>query len=91
MFHVDTSDPPLLMLHGDQDPQMPINQSHELQGRYESVGLESELIVGHGAAHGGAAFFAPENTERVAAFLDAHLRQARLNATAGRPSANSDR
>jgi acetyl esterase/lipase len=91
VFHVDGSDPPLLMLHGDQDPQMPINQSHELQGRYESLGLESELIVVHGAAHGGSEFFAPENTERVAAFLDAHLREARLNAAAARPSANSDR
>ena len=74
VFQVDASDPPLLMLHGDQDPQMPINQSHELQGQYESHGLESHLIVVHGAAHGGDVFFAPQNTERVAAFLDAHLR-----------------
>lgn len=75
VFQVDASDPPLLMLHGDQDPQMPINQSHELQGQYESHGLESHLIVVHGAAHGGDVFFAPQNTERVAAFLDAHLRE----------------
>jgi acetyl esterase/lipase len=74
VFQVDASDPPLLMLHGDQDPQMPINQSHELQGQYERHGLESQLIVVHGAAHGGDVFFAPQNTERVAAFLDAHLR-----------------
>jgi acetyl esterase/lipase len=75
VFHVDSGDPPLLLLHGDQDPQMPINQSHELQGQYESHGLESELIVVHGAGHGAPAFFAQENSERVAAFLDAHLRQ----------------
>ena len=30
--HVDPRDPPLLLFHGDQDPQMPINQSHELEG-----------------------------------------------------------
>lgn len=75
VFHVDASDPPLLLLHGDQDPQMPINQSHELQGAYERQGLTAGFIVVHGAAHGGDAFFAPENVERVAVFLDEHLRR----------------
>ena len=73
MFQVDASDPPLLLLHGDLDPQMPINQSHELEGAYERLGLDAELIVVHGAAHGGDAFYSPENVERVAAFLNAHL------------------
>jgi len=79
IFRVDASDPPLLMLHGDQDPQMPINQSHELQGQYERTGLKAELIVVHGAAHGGDEFFTPQNNDRVAAFLDAHLRRAELS------------
>jgi len=35
VFQADRGDPPLLLLHGDQDPQMPINQSHELEGAYE--------------------------------------------------------
>ena len=39
VFHIDATDPPLLMLHGDQDPQMPINQSHELHGVYDEHGL----------------------------------------------------
>ena len=30
IFHVDRSDPPLFMLHGDQDRQMPIDQADEL-------------------------------------------------------------
>ncbi len=75
VLHVDGTDPPLFMLHGDQDPQMPINQSHELQGAYEQQGLDASFIVVHGAAHGGDAFYAPANVERVAAFLDAHLRR----------------
>jgi acetyl esterase/lipase len=57
--HVDASDPPLLLFHGDQDPQMPINQSHELQGAYEKAGRPATLHVLHGVAHGGEAFFAP--------------------------------
>jgi acetyl esterase/lipase len=74
VFHVDAGDPPLLLLHGDLDPQMPINQSHELEGAYERQGLDAELIVVHGAAHGGDAFYSPENVERVVRFLDSHLR-----------------
>lgn len=74
VFHVDAEDPPLFLLHGDQDPQMPINQSHELQGAYEKAGLAAELIVVHGVAHGGSEFYAGTNFERVAAFLDSHLR-----------------
>jgi acetyl esterase/lipase len=75
VFQVDAHDPPLLLLHGDQDPQMPINQSHELEGAYERAGLEAKLIVVHGAGHGGGAFFDAEHTNLVAAFLDEHLRR----------------
>ena len=75
VFQVDMRDPPLLLLHGDQDPQMPINQSHELEGAYERAGLDAKLIVVHGAGHGGGAFFDAERTKLVAAFLDEHLRR----------------
>ena len=69
VFHVDRNDPPLLLLHGDQDPQMPINQSHELEGAYEKLGLNVDLDVLHGVAHGGDAFFAGEHLERAVKFL----------------------
>jgi acetyl esterase/lipase len=75
VFQVDAGDPPLLLLHGDQDPQMPINQSHELEGAYERLGLEVDFIVVHGAAHGGDAFYAKENLDRVERFLGAALRR----------------
>jgi acetyl esterase/lipase len=74
VFHVDAADPPLLLLHGDQDPQMPINQSHELHGAYKALGLEVYFEVVHGAVHGGSQFFDPERTALVNAFLDRHLR-----------------
>jgi acetyl esterase/lipase len=67
--HVDRSDPPLLLLHGDQDPQMPINQSHELEGAYRKLGLDVDFHVLHGAAHGGEAFFAADALERALKFL----------------------
>ncbi len=73
VFHVDRSDPPLLLLHGDQDPQMPINQAHELQGAYEKLGLPVQFIVMHGAAHGGPAFTASSTLDAIDRFLREHL------------------
>ena len=68
--HVDREDPPLLLIHGDQDFQMPINQSHELQGAYEAVGNAAEFVVVHGGGHGGAVFYEPSMMEIVSEFLN---------------------
>lgn len=69
VFHVDRRDPPLLLLHGDQDPQMPINQALELYGAYQKLKLPVQLEVVHGAAHGGAAFYDVERMAVVKKFL----------------------
>jgi dipeptidyl aminopeptidase/acylaminoacyl peptidase len=66
---VDKGDPPLLIFHGDQDPQMPINQSHELQGAYAKLGLDVAFTVVHGSAHGGQAFYSGANLDRAVAFI----------------------
>jgi acetyl esterase/lipase len=80
VFHVDNGDPPLLLLHGDQDPQMPINQSHELEGAYRRNGIQVYLDVVHGAAHGGDAFYTGDHALRAIQFLT----QATSNQTEGR-------
>lgn len=69
VFQVDANDPPLLLLHGDQDPQMPINQSLELFGVAKEHGINVHFEPVHGAAHGGAAFFDTERTALVSEFL----------------------
>ena len=73
VFHVDPNDPPLLLMHGDQDPQMPINQAHELQGAYEKRGLPVVFKVMHGAGHGGPAFTDDASLELIDSFLRKHL------------------
>lgn len=70
VFQVDAADPPLLLLHGDQDPQMPINQSLELFGVAKDNGIEVQFVPVHGAAHGGSDFFDADRTALVADFLD---------------------
>lgn len=74
VFHVDRDDPPLLMVHGDQDPQVPINQSHELHGAYKQLDLPVEFEVVHGGAHGGEAFYDDTRNQLVRRFLNEHLR-----------------
>jgi acetyl esterase/lipase len=69
VLHVDPTDPPLLLFHGDQDPQMPINQAHELVGVYGQLGLNVSLHVLHGVAHGGSAFFDAEHLQIALDFL----------------------
>lgn len=70
VYHVDANDPPLLLLHGDRDFQMPINQAHQMEGEYESLGLDVFFDVVHGSAHGGDGFYEPEHLDRAVAFLD---------------------
>ncbi len=66
VLHLDPADPPLWLIHGDQDPQMPVNQSLELHGAYQSLGLTSHLEIVYGGKHGGDEFFADEQLDRIA-------------------------
>ncbi len=72
VFHVDAGDPPLLLLHGDQDIQMPVNQALELQGAYEKVGRPVQLVIMHGSGHGGPAFTTAASLTLIDGFLRAH-------------------
>src|SRR5262245_4137775 len=74
VFHVDAHDPPLLWFHGDQDPQMPINQAHEMMGAYKKQGLSATFEPVYGGGHGGKLFFTPEQMAQVADFLSGTLR-----------------
>lgn len=69
IFHVDRNNPPVLLLHGDQDTQMPLNQVYELQWAYEQAGLHAEVMILHGVDHVAGPFFKDAPVDRVAAFL----------------------
>lgn len=66
---VNSESVPLLLLHGDQDPQMPINQAHEIHGAYQAQGLDVQFEVVHGAAHGGALFHDQSRNATVLDFI----------------------
>lgn len=74
VFHVDEDSAPLLMLHGDQDPQMPINQSHELDHAYRQAGAEVHFEVVHGGAHTGPLYSDEARVALIMDFVDRHMR-----------------
>jgi acetyl esterase/lipase len=74
LVHLTPNDPPVLILHGDKDKTVPVEQSHLLDERYRKLGLESELHILEGAGHGGTVFSDEERYTLIKAFLDRHLR-----------------
>ncbi|KAA5540732.1 alpha/beta hydrolase [Roseiconus nitratireducens] len=69
VIHVDPSDPPLWLIHGDADPQMPIEQSVELESVYRKHNLSVEFTVIAGGKHGGEKFYTDQNLSRLAVQL----------------------
>jgi len=70
VYLVNAGDPPLLLLHGDMDPQMPINQSLQMLGAYKAQGLDVTFETVHGAVHGGSGFFDEEHLANALSFLE---------------------
>ena len=68
--HLDAHDPPLLLIHGEADPQMPPAQSKEFAAAYERAKLPVTLVMIPGAVHGGKEFYDAERTALVKEFLE---------------------
>ncbi len=67
--HVGAGDPPAMLLHGNQDRQMPVNQLLELEAAFRRAKLDVETQIVDGAGHGGDVFNKGEPAERVIDFL----------------------
>ena len=72
IIYITESDAPFLILHGDRDRTVPINQSELLQEALEKQGVESTFHVVKGAGHG---FSGPEIARMVREFFGKHLKQ----------------
>lgn len=69
VFQVDSTDPPLLIVHGDQDYQVPANQSLELLGAYQKFKLPVQIKFVHGGGHGGQLYDKRDVQELLEKFL----------------------
>jgi acetyl esterase/lipase len=81
--HVSADDPPTLIVHGDADPLVPLQQSESIVEKLKAAGVEAKLVVKPGAGHGW-----PTLLQDMAAFadwFDDHLKKTGVGSHAGPP------
>jgi acetyl esterase/lipase len=70
--HVSKDDPPTLIIHGDADTLVPIQQSQSIIAKFKEAGVPAELVVKPGAAHGWPTLGADMKT--IADWFDKYLK-----------------
>lgn len=73
VFLADAQDPPTFLAHGNQDPQVPINQSIELHLKLKALQVKSELHFLNEMGHGGKDFSAPDFVNLMDQFIKDNL------------------
>jgi carboxymethylenebutenolidase len=66
--------PPVLILHGEKDPVVPVSEARQLQRLFEANGTPYELKVYADAGHGFSGFDLLDAGQRALRFLDKNLR-----------------
>jgi acetyl esterase/lipase len=69
--HVNKSAPPTLLVHGDADPLVPLQQSERMAKALKNAGATADLIVMKGGKHDGALI--KEHMPRAVEWFDKHL------------------
>ena len=72
--YVGKDSAPFLIMHGEEDQLVPMNQSELLNEALRKAGIESTLIRIPKNGHGGPGFWTPENRRRIADFFEKHLK-----------------
>jgi dipeptidyl aminopeptidase/acylaminoacyl peptidase len=65
---------PFLIVHGDEDKTVPLQQSEELNEALKKAGVESTLHVIKGAGHGDPPFRSQAPAELTEEFFAKHLK-----------------
>jgi acetyl esterase/lipase len=72
--HVSKDDPPTLIIHGDKDSLVPLQQSERIVDELSKAGVKTKLIVKKGAAHGWLGL--EKDVLQLADWFDIHLKKA---------------
>jgi acetyl esterase/lipase len=75
IYFVHSNMPPILIIHGDADKLVPIQQSQSFTTRCEEVGTPAKLVVRKGMLHGWPNM--GKDMELFADWFDEHLRGAK--------------
>ncbi len=80
--HVQAGLPPFLLLHGDGDKTVPLEQSRNFQAKLRASGVPCELLIIPGAPHGLLTWdkFDPDYAAKMTAWLQRTLGGKRLAA-----------
>ncbi len=70
--HATADDPPTLIIHGDRDFLVPIQQSESFVAKLKDAGVEAKLVVKQGEAHGWKDWHKDMIT--IVDWFDGHLR-----------------
>ncbi|MDQ3621499.1 MAG: alpha/beta hydrolase [Verrucomicrobiota bacterium] len=82
--HVSPEDPPALIIHGDKDWLVPIQQAEAIIARLTATGVQAKLVVKPGADHGWQDK-TPDEVQ-IADWFDEHLKNREAGAgRAGEP------
>jgi acetyl esterase/lipase len=73
--HVTGDDPPTILVHGDQDRAVPIQQSRRLMDRLNEASVAARLVVREGKGHAWPGW--ESDSALIAEWFDAHLRPVR--------------
>jgi acetyl esterase/lipase len=73
-YHATADDPPTLIIHGDADKLVPIQQAELIIDKLKEAGVPAELVVKAGAVHGGPQF--ADSSQIIADWFDKHLAAA---------------
>lgn len=68
--YVSAGDPPVLTIHGTDDPLVPYDQAVRFDRALRDAGVASDFVTVEGGGHGG---FPPEVEERLRAFFERRL------------------
>ena len=71
-YHASSDDPPTLIVHGDADKLVPIQQAETMVEKLKGAGVEAKLVVKPGAAHGWADM--GKDVSLCADWFDQHLK-----------------
>ncbi len=73
ILHVTADDPPTLLVHGDKDTLVPVNNSERIHKAFEEAGVVSKLIILEGAGHGFRGDHGSEAATALTDWFDRHL------------------
>jgi len=74
VYHVTKDDPPTLIIHGDKDALVPIQQSELIIAKLKEAGVPCELVVKTGEAHGWSKWH--DDMRTIADWFDKYLKNS---------------